>query len=326
MVERSPDAVVFQHPAWLRLLRDQYGFDVVACCIADGGELVAGLPFARVESRITGSRLVALPFSDICPPLTAPPSSDRREALAALVADQHRSTGLDVAIHAPFEEVPGARLRPEFYRHVLTLDPDVSAVAGRAKSPITRGIAKARRERLYVERRVDAAGLDAFYSLHLRTRKRQGIPIQPKRFIRRFSGLFDQALGFVLLVRHQGTAVAAAVFLTFGGVLTYKYGASDERYLDKRPNNLLLMEAIRWGCENGFHTLDFGRTDLDNDGLRRFKSAWGAEEMQLAYTHLSATPRNGVHDVLRRAMKTVIRRSPESLGRAIGEAFYRHSA
>ncbi len=318
--------MVFQHPAWLGLLRDQYGFEFVACCIADDGELVAGLPFARVKSRVTGSRLVAVPFSDICPPLIAPSAGDRREALADVVAHHHHSTGLDVAIHAPFEEVRGAALRSDFCRHVMALDRDAAAVEHRAKSAIRRGIVKARRENLYVERRVDAAALDAFYALHLRTRKRQGIPTQPKRFIRKFARLFDQGLGFVLLVRHQQTAIAAAVFLTFGGVLTYKYGASDERYLDKRPNNLLFIEAIRWGCENGCRTLDLGRTDLGNDGLRRFKRAWGAEEVQLAYTHLPPSAQSGLRDALERKTSAAIRRGPEVFGRAIGEALYRHVA
>ena len=44
---------------------------------------------------------------------------------------------------------------------------------------------------------------------------------------------------------------------------------------------------IRWACEAGFHTLDFGRTDVDNEGLRSFKRSWGASEVELAYTYLA---------------------------------------
>ena len=83
-----------------------------------------------------------------------------------------------------------------------------------------------------------------------------------------------------------GRPIAAAVFLVFNGVLTYKYGASDARFLDRRPNNLLFMDAIRWGCEQGLHTFDLGRTDLGHESLRAFKLMWGAEERLLQYTEL----------------------------------------
>ena len=58
------------------------------------------------------------------------------------------------------------------------------------------------------------------------------------------------------------------------------------RSLAARPNNLLFMEAIRWGCEHGFRSLDFGRTHWGQEGLRSFKLSWGAEERELRYRHL----------------------------------------
>ena len=50
------------------------------------------------------------------------------------------------------------------------------------------------------------------------------------------------------------------------------------------------MEAIRWGCEHGMRTLDFGRTHWGQEGLRSFKLAWGAEERELRYRHLGGVP------------------------------------
>src|SRR5262249_52481835 len=154
---------------------------------------------------------------------------------------------------------------------------------GFSKSQIRRGIKKARREGVEITIATDRAALEAFFRLHVRTRRRQGVPTQPKRFIRAFERLFDSGLGWVAVARWHDTAIAAAVFLSFNGTVIYKYGASDRRHLDKRPNNLLFMEAIRRACVEGNHTLDFGRTDLDNEGLAAFKRAWGTDEQQLGY-------------------------------------------
>jgi CelD/BcsL family acetyltransferase involved in cellulose biosynthesis len=104
--------------------------------------------------------------------------------------------------------------------------------------------------------------------------------------------------------------------------MTYKYGASVHGALALRPNNLLFMDAIRWGCENRQRVLDFGRTDLGNHGLLAFKRSWGAVETPLRYTYFGSDP-PGRDGFARRALGGVIRRSPPIVGRLVGEALYR---
>lgn len=328
LVAASDGALPFHHPAWLRLLHEQYGYELIACCAeAPNGDLTGGLPLARIDSRLTGSRLVALPFSDLCPPLevAGAPGGTAATVLDALEAERLRR-GLEVEVRAALPASAGARPGARFLHHVVPLERDVDAVARRfSKSQVRRGIAKARREGVTVRRATDVGALKEFYRLHLATRRRQGAPTQPWRFIRRFGSLFERGLGFVLLARADRQTIAAAVFLEMDGTVVYKYGASDRRQLDKRPNNLLFMEAIRHGCEHGGRRLDLGRTDLDNAGLRRFKLAWGAEESELSYSRLGG----GADDELAGggippAVGTAIRRGPPLVGRAIGAAFYGH--
>lgn len=328
LVAASDAATPFHHPAWLTLLREQYGYDLIACC-AEGprGELDGGLPLARIASRLTGSRLVALPFSDLCPPLRAcgAPAETAATVLDALEAERLRR-GLEVEVRADLPGAAGGRPGARFLHHAVPLEADVDAVAARfSRSQVRRGIAKAEREGVTVRQATDVDALKEFYRLHLATRRRQGAPTQPWRFIRRFAALFEQDLGFVLLARVGGRTIAAAVFLELRRTLVYKYGASDRRQLDKRPNNLLFMEAIRHGCERGARRLDLGRTDLANAGLRRFKLAWGAEESELAYTRLGGAADDALAGGgIPPAVGAAIRRGPPLVGRAIGAAFYGH--
>ena len=69
----------------------------------------------------------------------------------------------------------------------------------------------------------------------------------------------------------------------------YKYGASDRRYQELRPNNLVFREGIRDLCGKGVRTLSFGRTDLHHEGLRQFKLSWGAVEKTLQYVKYDVT-------------------------------------
>jgi len=326
LLEASGSASVFHHPSWLRLLRDQYGYSLRACCIGADEGIAAAIPIARIESRLTGRRLVSLPFSDVCPPLLAAGAGEpEARALGQALAEERRRTGLDLTVHGVLPNPPDAFVQQRFYSHLLPLAEDPSEVENRySKSQIKRGIKKARREGLRAERRIDPAALDAFYALHLRTRRKLGVPTQPKRFIRHFAELFEQGLGFVELVLDGARPIAAAVFLTYKGTVTYKYGASDERRLGKRPNNLLFAEAIRWACEAGFQTLDFGRTDVDNEGLRAFKRSWGASEVGLSYTYFGDRAPSSEPRLRDRVISTTIKRSPPLLGRLVGETLYGH--
>jgi CelD/BcsL family acetyltransferase involved in cellulose biosynthesis len=325
-IESCPSASIFHHPAWLRLLRDQYGYELTAICIRDQrGEIAAGLPLARIRSALTGRRLVALPFSDVCGPLIGTGDPDTKAAqLAEAVEDEQRRTRTDLEIRDHLA-LAGGSIGDRFYHHTLELAPDFQTVEAGFEKQVKRGIRKAVRERVDTERATDRAALDDFFRLHVRTRRHQGVPTQPRTFIRRFERLFDEDLGFVLTARWQGQPIAAAIFLTYNGTLIYKYGASDRRFLAKRPNNLLFAEAIRWGSANGMRVLDFGRTDPDNEGLRSFKQSWGADERSLVYTRLTSKPHEIRRDRAKRPLSYLIRHSPPLVGRLLGAALYKHA-
>jgi CelD/BcsL family acetyltransferase involved in cellulose biosynthesis len=323
LVGRAPAATVFHHPGWLELLRTTYGYAITDCVVRGaGGRLTAGLPIAEVASRFTGSRLVALPFSDLCPPLVAgcPPQA-LGEALAAFQAWR----GLPLEVRGTGQVLGRSDHGARFHHHVLALEPDIAAVERRfAKPQVLRGVRRARREGLTARIATDRSALEAFYRLHVATRGRLGVPTQPRRFVLAFETLFARGLGFVLLVQRGERPIAAGVFLTAGATLLYKYGASDARSLGLRPNNLLFMEAIRWGCEHGMRRLDFGRTHWGHESLRAFKLAWGAEEHELRYGYIGGAP-GRPNERATDMLGVLIRHSPPGVGRAIGEALYRHA-
>src|SRR5262245_55070604 len=71
-VEKHPAASIFHTPGWLEALRRTYDYRPVAYVdTASGTTLAGGIPFCRIRSALTGRRLVSLPFSDHCQPLTS---------------------------------------------------------------------------------------------------------------------------------------------------------------------------------------------------------------------------------------------------------------
>jgi CelD/BcsL family acetyltransferase involved in cellulose biosynthesis len=325
LVERAPQASVFHHPAWIGLVERHYRYAMAAAALLDdAGEAVAGLPVALVASRLTGRRLVALPFSDACPPLVAPGApGGARTLLAGAVDELRRSRGVPIEVRGAFPELapPVAR----FLTHRLELAGGLGEVQRGYASQVRRNVRKAQRLGVEVRRHRDAAALEQFYALHLQTRRRLGVPTQPKAFVLGLRALLEQGHGFVSIARLDGRAIAAAVFLHAGRTLTYKYGASDQSFQHARPNNLLFDDAIGWACEHGLRGLDFGRTDLGHEGLRAFKCSWGAAEQPLAHTYAGGPAPGPGPSRAERLLAPVIRRGPALTGRVIGEVLYRHA-
>jgi lipid II:glycine glycyltransferase (peptidoglycan interpeptide bridge formation enzyme) len=189
-----------------------------------------------------------------------------------------------------------------------------------------RNVRRAERSGLLVEQGTSPQAVETFYRLHLLTRRRLGVPIQPRRFFERLAEeVLAAGLGFVLTVRQGDVPLAAAVFLAWKGVLVYKYGASDARYWNLRPNHLLFWWAIRWGCEHDYRVLDWGRTDLTDRGLRDFKSGWGAIESPLEYAVVADQPPSLAPSRLHSALRLLIRHSSPWVCRALGEHLYRYA-
>jgi CelD/BcsL family acetyltransferase involved in cellulose biosynthesis len=321
----APAATIFHDPRWLALLARRYRYPVAGVAVLDGtGAPVAGLPLAYVGSRLTGRRLVALPFSDACPPLLAPGAPvGALDVLAATVERERARRGVPLQVCAPYPQL--GMVAERYLEHAVDLRAGPEAVMARQRPGARRHVRKAERAGLDVVRGTDAAALDAFYALHLRTRRRLGVPIQPRGFIRDLEGLMAQGGGFVAVVRHAGRSLAAAVFLRGRGTLTYKYGGSDERFLHLRPNNLLFARVLRWACDDGLDTLDLGRTDPAQPGLAAFKRSLGARERPLAYTYAGGPPPGPDGSRLERLGGAVIRHTPAAVGRVAGELLYRHA-
>ena len=325
-VQSQADATVFHHPTWANMLAETYGYrPLVLTQSSMDGLIVAGIPLLEIRSRLTGRRFISLPFTDYCPPLAQDP-----ESLSLL------SAGLmawRVSVGDPLIEVRGelpltssVHVMAAGVRHVLLLEGDCDGVLRRFnRSQVQRGIRRAQRDEVHVRIATSCAELMLFYDLHLRTRRRLGVPVQPRRFFEAmWSQLIDADFGFVSLAYKDSHLIAGAVFLAWNGTVIYKYGASDARYWRFRPNHLIMWMAIQWGCANGYRQFDFGRSDFDDQGLRDFKNGWGTTEAPLIYSYLADKPPGRVSDAKKRFLVKVIQHSPAIVCRGIGELLYGH--
>src|SRR5262249_20382541 len=102
-LESHPEASVFHTPAWLEALHRTYGYESSVWTTSPPNEpLTSGLPLCRIDSWLTGSRLVSVPFADHCQPLVS--HSQQLLALLAHIAsecEQKRPKFIELRPEAP---------------------------------------------------------------------------------------------------------------------------------------------------------------------------------------------------------------------------------
>ena len=326
-VTAADTASIFHHPSWAQVLSESYGYPVFAFVLEDKyGKIVAGLPVAQVRIPLRSPEWIALPFTDYCPVL-----AKDDDALVSLIEalDRRLFTRKTRHVHVRAGLLSNGKVHTYStgVRHVLELSQNSRSVYSRFSQMHRRNIRKAERSGVVVRRSTSLSAMRLFYQLHMRTRKRLGVPVQPYRFFQRMhKNILADGLGFVQLAYVGNSLAAGAVFLVWNQSIVYKYGASDPLYWKFRPNNLLFWEVIRWGCENDYRVLDFGRTSANNSGLRAFKSGWGGKEEPLFYSTIGSRPPRTRPELVDKALAFVVRRSPEWVCRGIGELLYRYAA
>jgi len=283
MVLSHPQANFFHSVAWARVLAKSYGHTPLYLRFSQKGALRAIVPLMEVNSYFTGRRGVCLPFSDCCSPLLfddckASIVTAKLSALALERSWKH----FEIRGETEQEGVVGKAV--EYYGHTLDLRQSRTGLLASFSGPVRRAIRKAEESKLRVEVSRSRKSLVEFYQLHVRTRRRHGLPPQPFSF---FRNIYDEVIrtgsGFVVRAVLESRSVAAAIFFQFGRTAIYKFGASERAAQKLRGNNLVMWEAIRFLAHGCCEILHLGRTSLTNVGLRRFKLGWGAVEELIRY-------------------------------------------
>ena len=328
-LRQHPDASVFHTRGWLEAVYRTYGYRpaVFTTSGPDDSKLANGLVLCRVQSWLTGRRLVSVPFSDHCEPLVANPED--LLFLLAGIGERAMAEGCKYVELRPTSTLLGIqtgwRTSKDFYLHRLDLRPGATALFSHFhRDCIRRKIRRAGREGIQITEGKDRDCLTRFYNLVLQTRRRHGLPPQPMAW---FSNVVD-CLGDSTKIRlawKGGQPVAGILTLQYGKSVYYKYGASVACFHKFGPMPYLFWHAIQDAIESGFEEFDFGRSECDNIGLVTFKERWNAVRSSLQYL-TSPDGAQPVHANLwgRRLTGAACRHMPNRCFIALGTFCYSH--
>lgn len=349
-VASHPRAAVYHSSTWCRVVAETGGYRSACLVLEENGRVEGILPLMAVKSRLTGNRLVSLPFSDVCYPLASCTEAARaliREAgrikeeegcslielrgASALPQNTTISKEADAEGNPPSGPEVEMGFSPvcHYTNYITPLTPDTEAVKKTFhKTSVRQTINKSFRLGVQVRRGEGEADMAEFYRLYLLNRRRHGIPPQPERlFDTIFATMRSEPQAILYLAEHGGRAIASLVVLRYRSVAYAKYEGVDEAFRHLVPVYGLLWKSMEEAALDGFELYDWGRTAKDNPGLNAFKSRWGTEAQELSYYFHPPSRSPSVVDsssLKYRLFTAMVRRMPLSICKAVGGRIFRH--
>ncbi|UCE75374.1 MAG: FemAB family PEP-CTERM system-associated protein, partial [Methanomassiliicoccales archaeon] len=238
------------------------------------------LPLFLMKSIIFGKRLVSIPFGPyggICAS-----EEKAKEALLAKAKSITIDNKLDY-LELRFPNQPDVDL-PQYnlyYNMILELDDNPEVVWTKFDKKVRNSTRKAVKSGLSFS--MGREHLKDFYHLYAVNMRELGTPVHKYDFFKNLLDEFPDKV-YVAMVRHENKAVAGMVLLTFKEKMISGWAASDKRYLDMNPNNMLYWDTIKFGCEKGYKSFDFGRS-LEGSGTYKFKKKWATIPKRLYYVY-----------------------------------------
>jgi Acetyltransferase (GNAT) domain len=328
LVARHPSASAFHRRGWLEALKQTYGYRPFVLTSASPGEsLTDGIVACRITSWLTGTRIVSLPFADHCEPLIG--DSGERLLLS------HRLVEECIRQHCKYMEfrplLASADLGNEFQPsetfcfHELDLAPSIEQLfKGLHKDSIQRKIRRAEKEQLSYEVGRTEEFIETFYNLLLITRRRHHLPPQPISWFRNLAKNMGEAL-HIRVARKNGAPIATLLTLRHRSNVIYKYGCSDGAFHQLGGMPFLFWKLIEESKTTGAECIDFGRSEMDNDGLIAFKDKFGTAKRTLTYFRYPQTRKQsaGSWGDSRMAGR-IFSILPDGVLSAAGKVLYRH--
>ena len=250
--------------------------------VREDGAVVAGIPLMYVDSRLFGRELVSMPYAPYGEVLVADDLADPdryRNRLLADVREVADSLGVSHAAVRGCDLDSGVEGFGRSSRFV-TFETDISDGEDEAwdsvSSRFRRGVRKARKEDLVVERGFDEAALAEYYRMYLDNMRHYGTPPYSRGFFRDVAEQLGRHDAFEMYLAYdpEGRAINGITTFTFGDRTIYWTGVSDYEHRDLNGGSLLLWEAITDSCERGVSTFDLGRT-REGTGVYDYKKGIG---------------------------------------------------
>jgi hypothetical protein len=319
----TPAARIYHTPEWQLFLEKTFPYKSCSIFSQDeSGQITGMLPLFKIESRITGKRLISAPFSHICGPIGSPSTAIDLLNYARGIQEKEGCSTLEIR---DWVNHPEFHVAVSFSTYICDLTPTLDELWKRCdKGSVRWAIKKATTEGVSVETPRSEEALRIFYELNALTKKNLGVPCHPWAFFRNlFIYLKDSV--HLYTARYQGETIGGGIMIHFNKNALYAYGAAHPAYLKYHPYHAFIWKSIQDAHTLGYSSYDFGRTSSSDPGLADFKKRWCVTEQPLSYSYAPPDKIKGSDNrssILFRLESLMLRNLPMTLYEQVSEKFF----
>jgi FemAB-related protein (PEP-CTERM system-associated) len=125
--------------------------------------------------------------------------------------------------------------------------------------------------------------LESFYTVFSRNMRDLGTPVYPVIFFRSILEAFPENT-WISTVYHGNIPVASGFLAGFKNRLEIPWASSIRSHNRFSPNMLLYWYCLKFACEHGYKTFDFGRSTA-GESTYKFKEQWGATPSPMIWSY-----------------------------------------
>lgn len=262
---------------------ENFGHDRYYLGIERDGELRAGIPLMFNDSRLFGKKLVSMPYAPYGSILIRRDAANPHEYRQHLIEDLQSLTDSLSADQASIRgynamtiDDPNFTTTNEFVTFEVDLRNGEDQVWEDVASRFRRGVRKARKNDVRVEKGFDDSSFAAYYEMYLDNMHYYGTPPYSRRFFRNVHTVLGERDAFELYLAYddEGRPINGVTAFFHGDRAIYWTGVSDHEYRELNGGSLLLWEAMSDACDRGYPIFDLGRT-REGTGVYRYKDGIG---------------------------------------------------
>lgn len=286
-LKQNPDSNIFHTIEWKEVLESYFDFDPFYLIARNNkNEIKAILPFFYLKN-FCGKRLDSLPFSAFggavgdnkYVELLVKKIFEINEKLKCkyIIIRQHPMKFSNL-----YEKMGMKSIVNRWNQIIIIKNPE--DLWRDLKKSNRNSINQALRHNVEVKCISNIEKISDFYELEFLTYKKFG---EPRPDISFYKTLWKKmkSKGYVefFIAKYRDITIASSMIFRFNKNVIYTYSNSNPKYLNLRPNNLILWKIIEWSYDKNYHFLDLGCTSLQNKGLFSFKSSFNTKNIPFAH-------------------------------------------
>lgn len=319
-VNASAIAGGYHRIGWKRVIEESFGHKTFYMLSEDNGGRITGiLPLVHLKSVLFGSFMVSIPFFNyggIC--------AEDEESYSSLLNESISLANHKGVAHIEFREMMpvdnGLPKKESKVCMLLALPPSAEILWKSLGSKLRSQVKRPEKEGMYFSIGGEEY-LDAFYEVFSVNMRDLGTPVYSKSFFFNVLKAFPSSSWICSVYTKEGRVVASCILMGFKDTIEIPWASSLKAYNSRGTNMMLYWRCLKFACDSGYKTFDFGRS-TPNEGTYRFKEQWGATPLQLHWYYWmrdgNAMPELNPHNPKFTFAINVWKRLPVGLTRLIG--------